>query len=84
MPPSTSADPDTALMVGVDTAVYHGFIQCGAAGAITGIGNCLPREVLHLVDLCIKGQQGDPVARRRARELEEALITLSTSAPVRT
>src|SRR5690349_1110533 len=74
----TSADPDLTLMVGVDTAVYHGFIQCGAAGAITGIGNCLPREVLHLVDLCVKGQQGDPVARRRARELEEALITLST------
>ncbi|MBL8591331.1 MAG: dihydrodipicolinate synthase family protein [Devosia sp.] len=74
----TSADPDLTLMVGVDTAVYHGFIQCGAAGAITGIGNCLPREVLHLVDLCVKGQEGDPVARRRARELEEALITLST------
>lgn len=74
----TSADPDLTLMVGVDTAVYHGFIQCGAAGAITGIGNCLPREVLHLVELCVKGQQGDPVARRRARELEEALITLST------
>jgi dihydrodipicolinate synthase/N-acetylneuraminate lyase len=74
----TSADPDLTLMVGVDTAVYHGFIQCGAAGAITGIGNCLPREVLHLVELCVKGQHGDPVARRRARELEEALITLST------
>ncbi len=74
----TSADPDLTLMVGVDTAVYHGFIQCGAAGAITGIGNCLPREVLHLVELCVKGQEGDPVARRRARELEEALITLST------
>jgi len=74
----TSADPELTLMVGVDTAVYHGFIQCGAAGAITGIGNCLPREVLHLVDLCVKGQEGDPVARRRAKELEEALITLST------
>ena len=74
----TSADPDLTLMVGVDTAVYHGFIQCGATGAITGIGNCLPREVLHLVDLCLKGQKGDPVARRRAKELEEALITLST------
>ena len=74
----TSADPALTLMVGVDTAVYHGFIRCGAAGAITGIGNCLPREVLHLVELCQKGQQGDPVARRRARELEDALITLST------
>ncbi|MBN9310544.1 dihydrodipicolinate synthase family protein [Devosia sp.] len=74
----TSSDPALALMVGVDTAVYHGFVQCGAAGAITGIGNCLPREVLHLVSLCQKGQQGDPVARRRAKELEEALITLAT------
>ena len=42
----TAADPALTLMVGVDTAVYHGFVQCGAAGAITGIGNCLPREVL--------------------------------------
>lgn len=74
----TSADPDLTLMVGVDTAVYHGFVQCGAAGAITGIGNCLPREVLQLVDLCTKAQAGDAVARRRAKELEEALITLST------
>lgn len=74
----TSADPGLSLMVGVDTAVYHGFVQCGASGAITGIGNCLPREVLHLVELCQKGQQGDPVACRRAKELEEALITLST------
>ena len=74
----TAADPSLTLMVGVDTAVYHGFVQCGASGAITGIGNCLPREVLHLVDLCQQAQQGDPVARRRAKELEEALITLST------
>jgi len=74
----TAADPALALMVGVDTAVYHGFVQCGASGAITGIGNCLPREVLHLVDLCQKAQKGDPVARRRAKELEEALIMLST------
>lgn len=74
----TSGDPDLTLMVGVDTAVYHGFVQCGASGAITGIGNCLPHEVLHLVDLCQKAQAGDPVARRRAKELEEALMTLST------
>lgn len=74
----TSADPDLTLMVGVDTAVYHGFVQCGAAGAITGIGNCLPREVLHLVELCTRAQQGDVAARRRAKELEEALMALST------
>lgn len=74
----TSGDPDLTLMVGVDTAVYHGFVQCGARGAITGIGNCLPREVLHLVELCQKAQAGDPVARRRAKELEDALMVLST------
>jgi 1-pyrroline-4-hydroxy-2-carboxylate deaminase len=74
----TAADPDLALMIGVDTAVYHGFVNCGAAGAITGIGNCLPREVLHLVGLCVEAQKGDPEARRRARELEDALMTLST------
>lgn len=74
----TSGDPELALMVGVDTAVYHGFVQCGAHGAITGIGNCLPTEVLHLVELCQKAQGGDAEARRRAKELEEALLTLSS------
>ena len=42
----TSGDDTLSLMIGVDTAVYHGFVNCGASGAITGIGNCLPREVL--------------------------------------
>ncbi|MBK8082483.1 MAG: dihydrodipicolinate synthase family protein [Devosia sp.] len=74
----TSGNPDLTLMVGVDTAVYHGFVECGAGGAITGIGNCLPREVLHLVALCQQGQQGDATARRKAKELEEALMVLST------
>src|SRR4029078_1092550 len=37
----TQADDDVLLMVGVDTQVCHGFIRCGAVGAITGIGNCL-------------------------------------------
>jgi dihydrodipicolinate synthase/N-acetylneuraminate lyase len=74
----TNADPALSLMVGVDTAVYHGFVQCGATGAITGIGNCLPREVLHLVSLCEAAQAGDAVARVKARELEEALMVLSS------
>lgn len=74
----TSGDDTLSLMVGVDTAVYHGFVNCGANGAITGIGNCLPREVLHLVQLSIEAQNGDPVARRRAKELEEALLVMST------
>ena len=47
----TSASDDLTLMVGVDTQVYHGFVNCGATGAITGIGNALPKEVLHLIKL---------------------------------
>ncbi len=47
----TSKDDDVTLMVGVDTQVVHGFVNCNATGAITGIGNALPREVLHLVAL---------------------------------
>ena len=39
-------------MVGVDTQVFHGFVRCGAVGAITGIGNALPGPVLRLVTLC--------------------------------
>lgn len=74
----TSGNPDLTLLVGVDTAVYHGFVHCGAGGAITGIGNCLPREVLRLVELCKRAQQGDPDARRLARELDEALKVLSS------
>ncbi|HVK04967.1 MAG TPA: dihydrodipicolinate synthase family protein, partial [Armatimonadaceae bacterium] len=74
----TSGDPDLALMVGVDTQVYHGFVRCGAVGAITGIGNALPGPVLRLVSLCERAAAGDPAARRQARELEEALLVLST------
>jgi 4-hydroxy-tetrahydrodipicolinate synthase len=66
------------LMVGVDTEVFHGYVHCGASGAITGIGNVLPREVLHLASLCEAAQRGDPAARRLARELEDALKVLST------
>jgi len=73
----THADRNVLLMVGVDTQVCHGFIRCGAVGAITGIGNCLPREVLHLVSLCKLAATGDVEARRLARELEDALALLS-------
>ena len=73
----THADRNVLLMVGVDTQVCHGFIRCGAVGAITGIGNCLPREVLHLVGLCQRAASGDLDARRLARELEDALTELS-------
>ena len=74
----TSGDPDVTLMVGVDTAVVHGFVTCGAKGAITGIGNVLPREVLHLVRLSEAAAQGDVEARRRAEELDRALAVLSS------
>jgi 4-hydroxy-tetrahydrodipicolinate synthase len=74
----TSQDDNVTLMVGVDTQVFHGFVNCGATGAITGIGNALPREVLHLVALSRKAAAGDAVARRQARELEAALLVLSS------
>ncbi|MBR8002755.1 dihydrodipicolinate synthase family protein [Burkholderia vietnamiensis] len=74
----TSQDANVTLMAGVDTQVFHGFVNCGAAGAITGIGNALPREVLQLVDLCKKAAQSDAVARVRAKELEAALAVLSS------
>lgn len=66
------------LMVGVDTEVFHGFVNCGASGAITGIGNVLPKEVLQLVALCTKAASGDAAARRQAQELEAALKVLSS------
>jgi len=65
-------------MIGVDTAVSHGYINCGATGAITGIGNVLPKEVLHLCNLAQAGAKGDADARARTKELEEALGVLSS------
>ncbi|MBW5801060.1 dihydrodipicolinate synthase family protein [Halomonas elongata] len=74
----TSQDDDVTLMVGVDTTVVHGFVNCGATGAITGIGNALPREVLHLVSLSKQAARGDVKARRQAQELDAALGVLSS------
>ena len=74
----TSRDSGLTLMVGVDTQVVHGFVNCGASGAITGIGNVLPKEVLHLVALSEKAAAGDPQARCRAGELDRALAVLSS------
>lgn len=74
----TGADPDLVLMVGVDTQVFHGFIRCGAGGAITGVGNALPREVLRLITLCERAAAGDAESRRLARELDDAMKVLST------
>jgi len=74
----TSQDENVSLMIGVDTAVFHGFVNCGATGAITGIGNVLPKEVLHMVALSQAAAKGDVDARRRALELEAALAVLSS------
>jgi 4-hydroxy-tetrahydrodipicolinate synthase len=74
----TGHSASLTLMVGVDTEVFHGYVNCGAKGAISGIGNVLPKQVLHLAALCEKAAQGDVSARRRALELEAALKVLST------
>lgn len=72
------ADEALRLMVGVDTQVFHGYVNCGAVGAITGIGNAIPAEVLKLIELCERAVAGDAQARRYAKELDEALLVLST------
>ena len=73
----TSGEPGVALMVGVDTQVLHGYVNCGADGVITGVGNALPREVLRLTALCGAAAAGDGDAYRRARELADALAVLA-------
>jgi 4-hydroxy-tetrahydrodipicolinate synthase len=65
-------------MVGVDTQVFHGFVRCGAVGAITGVGNALPKQVLRLIELCERAARGDVEARRLAAELDGAMRVLST------
>lgn len=74
----TGRDPSLALVVGVDTQVFHGFVNCGAVGAITGIGNAIPKETLHLIALCRKAASGDAKARALALELDQALSVLSS------
>jgi len=74
----TGDNADLTLMVGVDTQVVHGYVNCAATGAITGVGNALPKEVLLLVDLCQRAASGDDDALRLARELDDALSVLSS------
>ena len=74
----TSADPNVILMAGVDTGVFHGYVKAGATGTITGIGNVIPKEILHFVALARAAAAGDVSARLRARELGEALEVLSS------
>ena len=73
----TSGDPNLALMVGVDTQVFHGFVRCAAVGAITGVGNAIPTQVLRLVELCQQAAAGDGPVRQLALQLESALAVLS-------
>jgi 4-hydroxy-tetrahydrodipicolinate synthase len=75
---TSAGDDDVLLAVGVDTAVFHGYVNCGAAGAITGIGNVLPAEVLHLTNLCLAAARGEAEARQRALELEQAMGVLAS------
>ncbi|MEM1399124.1 MAG: dihydrodipicolinate synthase family protein [Pseudomonadota bacterium] len=74
----TNKDDRVTLMVGVDTGVYHGFVNCGATGTITGIGTALPKEALLLSALSRKAAEGHAEARVRARELDEAFGVLSS------
>lgn len=74
----TSQDDDVILMVGVDTEVYHGFVKCGAVGAITGIGTIFPKETLLQVELSRRAAAGDIEADLRARELEQALAVIAS------
>jgi 4-hydroxy-tetrahydrodipicolinate synthase len=73
----TGADDALILMVGVDTQVFHGYVNCGATGAITGIGNAIPDVVMHFLALCQSAAAGDCTARRLAKELNDALLVLS-------
>ena len=76
----TSADDGLILSVGVDTAVCYGYLNCGATGAITGIGNILAEQVLYMIKLCeraVSGAEDAALARRLALELEEALGVLA-------
>lgn len=74
----TSGSDDVTLMIGVDTTVFHGFVNCDAGGAITGIGNALPKEVLHLVALSQQAATGNAATRAKAQELDAALGVLSS------
>ena len=74
----TETEEELALVVGVDTQVFHGIVNCGAIGLITGIGNVLPEAVIRLYKLCIEAGNGSAKARRLALELNDALKVLST------
>ena len=74
----TEKEKELALLVGVDTQVFHGIVNCGATGVITGIGNAIPEAVIKLYELCIETANGSVKSRRLAIELNDALKVLST------
>ena len=74
----TETEEELALVVGVDTQVFHGIVNCGAIGVITGIGNVLPEAVIRLYELCIEAANGSVKSRSLALELNDALKVLST------
>ena len=58
--------------------MFHGYVNCGATGAITGIGNVLPTGGA-APDQPLPGRgQGDAEARQRALELEQAMSVLAS------
>ena len=75
---TSAGNEKVALTIGVDTSVVHGYVNCGATGAITGIGNVLPNEVLHLTNLALAAAKGEAEARQRALELEQAMSILAS------
>ena len=74
----TETQEDLSLVVGVDTQVFHGIVNCGARGVITGIGNVLPEAVIKLYELCIDTVKGNLQSKQLAIELNNSLKVLST------
>ena len=69
---------DCFLVVGIDNELVHGVMGCGAVGAVTGVGNVLPDEVMYLWRLCqVARKNGDDKAWRLAEELDRRLLPLS-------
>ena len=80
----TEKEKELALVVGVDTQVFHGIVNCGATGVITGIGNVIPEAVIKQYDLCLEAASGNVESRRLARELNDCLLYTSPSPRDRT
>lgn len=66
------------LVIGIDNALVHGVMGCGAVGAVTGVGNVLPQEVMYLWKLLLLAQEkGDAEAWRLAEELDRRLLPMA-------